>query len=541
MVVVANERSAKDLLPYFAGESEGLEWLFDQCSADRPVKGVHYVTPRKTYRHKRSASKVRRLENPLPPLQVQQELIRCFFHYVFPVMPIVDAKDFLEAYGRNPNSVSPLLLWSMFFAAANFVDKDYLRMNRLPPRKILKEQYYQHAKDVWDNQDEDDKIVMIGAALCLAMWYVDLEDRDGSWYWIGTATSLCHTIGLHRASNYASLPSCPFPARSRQLWRRLWWCCYQRDAWLASGFGRPMRIHIDDCDEAMPHPEEIFEEWRNIPAELHEKYLPPEILALTEAWIVLLHLSICLEDILTMHYRPRSRLPTTGILRQQDSDIVNLRNKIPTTSFATPAIVLVHICHLEMYFNAVLITLYRPYLACSPHKLTDQDSAACRDECIRKAKAAASDTTHVLNKLMSLNAISKSPSSFVSAMMAAMQVLVFDIRNSTGLGKSYATHQLDLHMLVVSHLRKTYWTADLQHNLFVEVMKVLHGESSPQQGKDAATPANERADGDDTTLSSEHTGPDLFAAEQNLAHASLDDFFGMFNPFMGLPPHDELR
>lgn len=194
-----------------------------------------------------------------------------------------------------------------------------------------------------------------------------------------------------------------------------------------------------------------------------------------------------------------------------------------------------------MYFNAVLITLYRPYLACSPHKLTDQEYAGCRSECIRKAKAAASDTTNILNKLMSLNAISKSPSSFVAAMMTAMQVLVFDIRNSSGLGKSYASHQLDLHMLVISHLRKTYWTADLQHNLFVEVMKVLNGETSCQHQKDAITPANERADRDDTTLSSEHPGPDLFDAEHHLAHASLDEFFGIFNPFMGLPSHDELR
>ncbi|KAK5942852.1 hypothetical protein PMZ80_005418 [Knufia obscura] len=539
VVAIANERPLRDLLPYFAGESEGLEFLFDQCSADRPVKGVHYVTPRKTYRHKRSTSRVHRLEPLLPPLQIQQELIRNFFNYVFPVMPIVDAKAFLEAFEKNPNSVSPLLLWSMFFAAANFIDKDYLRANRLPPRKILKEQYYQHAKDIYDNQDEGDKIILIAAALSLSMWYVDLEDRDGSWYWIGTATSLCHTIGLHRSSNYASMPSCPFPARSRQLWRRLWWCCYQREAWLAAGFGRPMRIHIDDCDEAVPHPEEIFEEWREIAVQLQEKYLPPEILTLTEAWIVMLHLSIYLGDILTMHYRPRSRLPAPATLRQQDADIVSLRNKVPATSFATPPIVLIHMCHLEMNFNAVLITLYRPYLACSPHKLIDQESAGCRNECILKAKAAASDTTNVLNKLMSLDAISKSPSSFVAALMTSMQVLVFDIRNSSGLGKSYATHQLDLHMLVIGHLRKTYWTADLQHNLFIEVMKVLNGESSCQHQNDAGAAPVEKADRDDTAAL-EHNGPDLFNAEHNLAHASLDDFFGMFNPFMGLPSHDDL-
>ena len=459
-------------------------------------------------------------------------------------MPIVDAKVFLESFEQNPSSISPLLMWSVLFSAINFVDKDFLRTHRLAHRKLLKEQYYQHAKEIFDNQDEDDKVTLIISALLLGSWYVDLDDRDGSWYWIGTAIALCHTVGFHRATNFGTMPNCPFSAHTRQQWRRIWWCCFYREAWLAQGFGRPMRAHLADCDVLMPHPEEVMEETRDLSMHLQERYLPKDLLSLMDAWVVLLHLSTYLEEILLLYYRPRSGLPTPANLSQQETDLLVLRNRIPVTSFATPPIVLTHICHLEMYFNASLILLYRPFLIIHPSKLPDDEHAACKAECIAKAKAAASDTTNILNKLMSLNAISQSPSSLVSVLMNSAEVLVYDIKNSAGLGKSYATHQLDLHILVLSHMRKTYWTADLQHNLFTEVVKTMNGEiTAANKDTRAASPAVAKTDREDSALSgADPTAPDLFDSEHPLAHASLDDFFGMFNPFMGLPSHaDELR
>lgn len=165
----ANSLAVRSQSSSILGESEGLEFLFDQCVPDRPVKGAHYVTPRKTYRHNRSITNNRTVQNglekgpPLPPRPVQEELMRCFFHYVYPVLPIVDVKEVLEGFEHDPKSVRPLLLWSIFFAALNvsrnevhsmrvadilhqFIDKDILRMHRLPPRKLLKEQYYHNAK-----------------------------------------------------------------------------------------------------------------------------------------------------------------------------------------------------------------------------------------------------------------------------------------------------------------------------------------------------------------------------------------------------------
>ena len=108
----------QEVRPFFAGESEGLEFLFDLCCPDRAIHGLHYATPAHSYRAKRTHQKSAS-PSPLPAMSIQRELVRAFFLYLWPVLPVVEAKSFLSAfYSEDPN-LSPLLLWSMFFAAAS--------------------------------------------------------------------------------------------------------------------------------------------------------------------------------------------------------------------------------------------------------------------------------------------------------------------------------------------------------------------------------------------------------------------------------------
>jgi hypothetical protein len=58
--------------------------------------------------------------------------------------------------------------------------------------------------------------------------------------------------------------------------------------------------------------------------------------------------------------------------------------------------------------------------------------------------------------------------------MSALQIYVWEIRHSSGIARNYAYHHLDLYLMIMSHLGKTYWTADLQHNLFVEASFLQH-------------------------------------------------------------------
>lgn len=53
----------------------------------------------------------------LPPHNIREALIRCYFHYVHPFSPILDTNEFLLDYEKGRMSL--LLLWSMFIAAAS--------------------------------------------------------------------------------------------------------------------------------------------------------------------------------------------------------------------------------------------------------------------------------------------------------------------------------------------------------------------------------------------------------------------------------------
>lgn len=53
----------------------------------------------------------------LPSQEMQDSLIRAYFHYVHPFAPIIDVADFVHRF--TTGQLSLLLLWSMFAAAAN--------------------------------------------------------------------------------------------------------------------------------------------------------------------------------------------------------------------------------------------------------------------------------------------------------------------------------------------------------------------------------------------------------------------------------------
>lgn len=107
------------LVPYHAGESQGLEFLSDICQPSRPFKGNIYIIGRQ--RSKFADPKVVQAvqSEPLPDTRLRHELLHCYFRYVHPFLPLLNAADFLTAYNNDPDRLSSLLLWSVLFASAS--------------------------------------------------------------------------------------------------------------------------------------------------------------------------------------------------------------------------------------------------------------------------------------------------------------------------------------------------------------------------------------------------------------------------------------
>jgi hypothetical protein len=436
--------------------------------------------------------------------------------------------------------VSGLLLWSIFLAAASYVDTDTLSSAGFKNRKQLKEFCFQHAKATYDAQIENDKSAIIASTLLLGFWYVDLEEQDGSGYWIGIAIHLCYTIGLHREPNYARLPRCPFPLSQRAVWRRLWWCAYYRDAWFCLGSGRPMRAHIDDCDLELPTVGDITDDFNELSLDLREAFLPSTMEKLAELWIKMLQLSIKLEYTMILHYRPRRPPLSVSQLEADRADVLRLLASLEQETEHKSSLLALHTSHFETYVNTVVIVLHRPYILSAPEHLYPAERQNLQRTALQACKSAAAATTSTLSRLIAENMIETSPTMLVTPIMMTMQIHFYELAKSEGLLRQHALHNLNLHFMVLTHLKKSFWTADMHHNLFTECIKALNsgkGDQNQYAGyaaglQDPATAARS---------SSPHgvrddQGPSMGSVLETsgLSESAFDEFFASFGPFDNL-------
>ena len=114
-----------------------------------------------------------------------------------------------------------------------------------------------------------------------------------------------------------------------------------------------------------------------------------------------------------------------------------------------------------------------------------------------------------------------------------MQIYMWEIRHSIGIARQYASNQMDLHMMVVSHLRRTYWTADLQNNLFTEALKIL--ENGPIASEKFVTGSTQHQEQEQTVNAANGEAGDVSGQSEPWMQGTLEDFLHSFNPFMGLP------
>jgi hypothetical protein len=64
----------------------------------------------------------------LPQNEICVGLLRAYFHHVHPLIPVVDAEETLKFLDSNTNEYNLLLLWAMFFVAANVSKLPYLHL-----------------------------------------------------------------------------------------------------------------------------------------------------------------------------------------------------------------------------------------------------------------------------------------------------------------------------------------------------------------------------------------------------------------------------
>ncbi|KAK1238144.1 hypothetical protein MKX08_002723 [Trichoderma sp. CBMAI-0020] len=461
--------------------------VYDLCHPESPEESLHMPSGiSAAISHKPHELEYMRLQGVFSKLpdDVCDELVRCYFQHVHFFLPIVDAPAFLNEYCSNGSrNISILLYWSMLLAAANFVDTDVLQKAGFTSRKAMKTAMYERAKCLYDVDRGTEKLVLIQSVILLGFWYTDPQDHTGAWYWIGIAISLAQNMGLHRSCRLRGRTPKPLSTARESLMRRIWWACVVRDRWVSLARGRPMRIHSEDCDTPFPVVKDILDELESVSSSGSAKFIPTDSRALAEMWIRLVKICDTLGNIVRVHYRVNGIIPTMAEIDKYAKELQALAQDDVISGDSSEELS-IHAHQIDL--------LYQPYALNRSSSLPAGALANWRQTATSRAREAASNTNGLLQSLIELDAIRFLKPMIITAMIPAMQIHLYDCKSANPLIRGLAENKLQLHMLVLSNLRGTYWSADVMYRLFERAQTILKKGSlqTPKRAKNSGHQLN---------------------------------------------------
>ncbi|PKY06946.1 hypothetical protein P168DRAFT_278962 [Aspergillus campestris IBT 28561] len=439
--------SLSTLEPFFIGDSRCLRFLFNVLGEDCIAANSHYWVPKANaipLPPEDLAFLQAKGALTLPSPELREELIKAYFKYVHPSLPVLDHNEFLH----------------------QLATRDISEMIVAPPSTSAYQTLY-------DFHHENNKITLIQSVLLMSYWFADTRDRSDSWHWVGVASSLGQTIGLHRDPG----SSFNIPRFHRRQWRRVWWCCVHRDRWISLGMGRPTRIKMSDCDQPPLTADDLVDESSQVLPVQGGKYadLAKRCDELAPTFVEALKLSMILGEMLDRLYSASPALQMADIhvwetaLQSWHQNLgAESRVDFMAREIAEEPVVLLHNHVLHLLFQAVVITLYRPLMFANPQPLEDPEiyTSTLAKKARENASFAATMATDSLSRLINLNLISKLPPFSVTVLSPVIAIHFVERWSATGLKLQVASQKLDLCMSVLSELGEEFWAANFNHKYF---------------------------------------------------------------------------
>ncbi|OPB37651.1 zn2Cys6 transcription factor [Trichoderma guizhouense] len=467
--------------PFYTGEAPGFTSVLDACSPSQQPVARHILiseAPISLSAQDREYLQYKGVFT-LPQKSTCNELLRAYFHHVHPMMPIVDATVLLKFHETGKASEwNLLLLWSMFFVAANFVDARVWTLEGYSSRKEMKAAMYSRAKCLYDNGGETDKVVLLQSALLMGFWHSKWDGHSQPWYWIGVAISLCQMLGLHRDPDSVKFNT-SFPNHQRHLWRRLWWTCFFRDRSLSLTLGRPLRINLNDCNTPMVSSADVLSDLTQIPASIASAYIPEDFSQLAHYWVTLIELSKLLGDVLTLCYQPFGPSPTLRQIELLEAKLLQMqlpeRYAIEQSRLAS-----FYLYHLQLHYHAILITFYCPYIAKAPEDLSPAIKNEWQNEMRNKMDSAAVRSNAIVDNIVRDKLLRFAcPMTFCigfspSLLVSAMHVHLLNCKSTDALSRRLSLNKLELCMMVMEDLEETYTSASVYRGVFLEAIRQLY-------------------------------------------------------------------
>lgn len=151
---------------------------------------------RKLSHDQRETLQKRGIYYELPAIQ-KRNFLDLYFEWFNPAFPVLDHADFL--WQSEAGELSLLVENVVLMIAVTICTAEDLAATNLPNRYAAREVFYQQARLLFDSDLDVDKLDLIIGALLLSFWWGGPDEQKDTWYWIGIATSLAQSLGMHRS------------------------------------------------------------------------------------------------------------------------------------------------------------------------------------------------------------------------------------------------------------------------------------------------------------------------------------------------------
>ena len=234
----------------------------------------------------------------LPGQAIMEELLRAYFHYVHPLLPLLDSDHFLDAiHGKTGSTISLMLFQAVMFAGATFVDLALLNSMGFNSHDDGRRALFKRVKLLYELDTDLDPLTMIQVLLLMTYWYGQQNDTKGRFYWLRIARSLALDIGLDRDGR-------PSTSNSQDPFRRrLWYCYIVRDTLLSVTERRSGGLTDSRLDIHALRPEDFQEPGSG--EAVNQYYIPAQKIEASTAirlWFQKVKLCLIVQRILNLQY-----------------------------------------------------------------------------------------------------------------------------------------------------------------------------------------------------------------------------------------------
>lgn len=192
----------------------------------------------------------------LPPKLLALDIIESYFEHIHPLMPVINRTEFMRKFNDPNDSPSLMLLQAVLLCGSRVLENPQL-FDSKGLSNLASLTFFRRAKSLYETNYESDPVLIIQTVILIGLYWEGPEDvTRNSFYWTRVGVGLAQGFGFHR--DVSASPS--LSAADKKVWRRIWWCLFEKDRNVAIAFGRPPAINLTDCDVPMLSVEDFNED-----------------------------------------------------------------------------------------------------------------------------------------------------------------------------------------------------------------------------------------------------------------------------------------